>query len=370
MIWLWIVLAVVVGLPLAVLLMHTAFWLYLRWHFSGHVMRIFQEKPLFIIPRGQPIPDAEEVRFRTEDGLDLCGCYLRTTASQRLGVILFGLEFGSNRWACAPYCERLRERGFDIFTFESRGQGSSPVQPGYDPLQWVTNHDVKDVQAALKYLKGRPDVDPRGVGFFGVSKGGSAGLIAAAYDPFVRCFVTDGIYATFPVVVPYMRKWVSLYSKQYWLQDAVPMWYYEFVGRTCIRRLARSLGCKYLDLEKVMAKLSPRPLLMIHGGGDTYIKPEMARSVFNRAREPKEFWLVENAKHNQAIQLAGAEYHRRVCEFFEKHLASAHEETAAQAAMTPPAMNVEPERSAMNGDDSARQDARRPLMVASQRPSY
>ena len=29
--------------------------------------------------------------------------------------------------------------------------------------------------------------DPRGVGLFGISKGGSAGLIAAAKDDYVRC---------------------------------------------------------------------------------------------------------------------------------------------------------------------------------------
>ena len=61
---------------------------------------------------------------------------------------------------------------------------------------------------------------------------------------------------------------------------------------------------------------------MIHGGGDTYIKPEMARPCSNVPRSPKEFWLVEGAKHNQALQVAGTEYHRRVLDFFVKHLAA------------------------------------------------
>jgi fermentation-respiration switch protein FrsA (DUF1100 family) len=60
---------------------------------------------------------------------------------------------------------------------------------------------------------------------------------------------------------------------------------------------------------------------MIHGALDTYIKPEMARALFEEAREPKEFWLVAEAKHNQALQVAGDEYRRRILEFFEKHLA-------------------------------------------------
>src|SRR5262249_38083647 len=149
----------------------------------------------FVIPRGEPIAGAEDVRFPTTDGLSLCGCYLRARAQTRRGVILFGLEFGSNRWACVPYCEFLLDGGFDVFAFESRGQGDSQVQPGYKPLQWVTKYEVCDVQAALAYLKSRDDADPRGIGFFGISKGGSAGLIAGSREPFLRCFVTDGIFA-------------------------------------------------------------------------------------------------------------------------------------------------------------------------------
>lgn len=300
-------------------------YLYLRWFYGEHLVRIFQEKPLFVIPRGKPVEGAEDVRFLTSDNLELSGCYLRTTADSRAGVILFGPEFGSNRWSCHPYCEQLLAAGFDVFAFEPRSQGESDSQPGYESLQWVTHYDVQDVQAALAYLKRRADADPRGVGFFGISKGGSAGLIAAAADPCVRCFVTDGIYATYPTMVPYMRKWITIYSNQLpqrFLQQMLPSWYYEWVARRCIGRLQRRRGCRYLDLEKVIHRLAPRPLLMIHGGSDTYIKPDMAQELFARARQPKQFWLVQGAKHNQAIQIATAEYHRRICEFFETHLAA------------------------------------------------
>src|SRR5262245_10887859 len=101
----------------------TALYLYLRIRYLDYLVRIFQEKPLFIIPRGQPIPDAEDVDFRNADGQTLRGCYLRSHVTPRQGVILFGLEFGSNRWACGSYCAFLHAQGFDIFTFECRSQG-------------------------------------------------------------------------------------------------------------------------------------------------------------------------------------------------------------------------------------------------------
>jgi pimeloyl-ACP methyl ester carboxylesterase len=320
-IWLWIGVGILVGLPVLVTLFGVGLYFYLRWRYLHHVDRIFQEKPLFVIPRGQPIEGAEDVRFPTSDGLYLAGCYLRARAPRK-GVILFGLEFGSNRWSCGPYCEHLVAAGFDVFAFECRSQGDSDVQPGYKPLHWVTDHEVADTRAALGYLKGRPDADPGGVGFFAISKGAGAGLQALAEDSYVRCFVTDGMYAAYTTMVPYMRKWISIYSTHYLVQRLLPLWYYGLFSYPALRRIARARNCRFVHLEKVLGRVSPRPLLMIHGGADTYIKPDMAQKLQDRARPPKELWLVEGAKHNQALQVAGEEYRRRVLDFFKTHLAA------------------------------------------------
>jgi pimeloyl-ACP methyl ester carboxylesterase len=319
-IWLWIGLAAALTIILLAGLFLLLLYIYLVHRFLDYLVRIFQEKPLFIVPRGQPVEAAEEVRFPSSDGLTLHGCYLRTTAPRRQGVILFGIEFGSNCWSCVPYCEHLLVNGFDVFAFEPRNQGDSDWKSGYEPLQWVTNFEVRDYQAALAYLNQRPDADPAGVGFFGISKGGGAGLLAASRDPSVRCFVTDGIFATFATMIPYMRKWVKIYSDRYWLQVLMPTWFYRIVGRTGLRRTARERGCRFPYLERAIARLAPRPLLMIHGSADTYIKPDMAHALFEKAGSPKAFWLVEGAKHNQALQVAGDDYRQRVLDFFQTHL--------------------------------------------------
>ena len=139
----------------------------------GYLLRIFQEKPLFIVPRGEKPEDADDVSVVADDGLTLRACYLKTTAAERKGVILFGLEFGSNRWSCRQYCEKLIEGGYDVFAVEFRNQGDSDKDSNYEPLQWVTDRDVADLRAAIKYLLSRPDADPKGIGIFGISKGGS-----------------------------------------------------------------------------------------------------------------------------------------------------------------------------------------------------
>jgi dipeptidyl aminopeptidase/acylaminoacyl peptidase len=316
----WIGLALLCSMPVIVALSMAALYVYLCVRYLHILVRIFQEKPLFIVPRGQPLPDAEEVRFPTSDGLMLSGCYLRA-AQPRRGVILFGLEFGSNYWSCRSYCEHLVASGFDVFAFESRNQGSSDVMPGYEPLQWVTTYEVADAKAALAYLKNRPDADPRGIGFFGISKGAGAGLIAASRDPYVRCCVTDGVFGTYTTLVPYMKQWFRIYNNHYTAQGLIPMWFYGLIGLKGIRRIERERRCRFPHLERCLPRLAPRPLLMIHGQDDTYIKADMTSRLFEFAGQPKELWMVEKAKHNQSLQVAGDEYRRRVLNFFEMHLA-------------------------------------------------
>ncbi len=158
------------------------------------------------------------------------------------------------------------------------------------------------------------------MGFFGISKGANAGLLAAAADPYIRCFVTDGAFATYTTMVPYEKKWLVIYCRSNLLAGALPRWYYRYAARRGLRDIETQRCCRFVHLEPAIPRLAPRPLLMIHGGGDTYIKPEMARELFRHAAGPKEFWLVPKAKHNQAFQLATDEYKQRVLEFFQKHL--------------------------------------------------
>lgn len=318
--WFWIGVAVLLVPPVAWGLGMAALYLYVRWKYVGFLVRIFQEKPLFIIPRGQPTDTAEPVTIPTAHGLTLRGCYLKTPIARK-GVILFGLEFGSDRWACRQYCDRLIAAGYDVFAYEPRNQGDSDKDPNYEPLQWVTDRDVSDMRAAVKYLLTRPDADPNGIGVFGISKGGSTGFVLAATEPAIRCLATDGAYATYTTLVPYMQRWIKIYSDRLKLQRVLPRWFYGLIGTVGVKKVARNRGVTYPSIEKA-AKMLRCPLLMIHGEGDTYIKPEMAQALFGRARGVKDLWIVPKAKHNQALQIAEEEYTRRVAAFFDTHLAA------------------------------------------------
>lgn len=334
--WFWIVASATGGFAAFYTLVFVVAQVYYRTKYLNQIVRIFEEKPLFIIPKGKPSPAAEDVVFPTEkNGLTLRGCYLNARLPRK-GVILFGLEFGSNRWAAAQYCSALLDAGYDVFAYEPRNQGESDKDPTYDPLQWVTDRDCADARAAVAYLKGRPDAPSEGIGLLGISKGGSTGVVLASEDPWVRCVVTDGAYAVATTMVPYMRRWVHIYVKRMKaIRNAVvPNFFYRLLGQAAIRESERRRGVRFVNVEGAIRRYR-RPLLMIHGGADAYIKPEMARKLCDHAgSRDKELWLIPGAKHNQGLHTAGEEYHRRIVEFFDKHLGA--KDPASAVHMPPP----------------------------------
>jgi len=294
------------------------YWI-VRRQFLWQLVRIFQEKPLFVIPRGEPDAAAEDLSIPTVGRAVMKGAYFKTPATARTGVIVFGIEYGSDRWSCRPYCEALSLAGYDIFTYEPRGQGTSDPIPGYEPLQWLAECEIADAETALAYVTARPDADPRGVGWFGVSKGANAGLAMAAMGKPVRAVATDGAFGLITTMTPYMRHWVRIYNKNFLVHGLLPTWFYAALARAGLGMVERERKVRFFRPEKIAGQMD-RPLLMIHGEADSYIKPEMGRAVFNRARGPKEFWVVPKARHNQALATAGAEYADKVTAFFDQHM--------------------------------------------------
>lgn len=58
------------------------------------------------------------------------------------------------------------------------------------------------------------------------------------------------------------------------------------------------------------------PLLFIHGDRDSIVPLELGRALFRAAREPKAFWTVPGADHNDLVEAAGPRYRERLREFY------------------------------------------------------
>ena len=292
------------------------FFLYVAIRYTPIVARIFEEKPLFLPLRVKPLEDTEEVRFKTRDGLELAGTYLPRRVPKRLGVIVFCHEYLSDRWSVLPYADHLRDEGFDLFTFDFRNHGQSEKDPVYRPLQWVTEHESADLRAALRCLRSRPDFDPAGFGLLGISRGGGTALVVAGKDPSVWGVVTDGAFPTKGTMLAYITRWSEIYVTLESVWKRMPKVVYEFLAWSARKRSQLRLHCRFPNVEKATSRISPRPLLMIHGEKDAYIGPAIAQTLFEEADEPKQLWIVPKAKHNRSRETQPEAYRERLNQFF------------------------------------------------------
>jgi uncharacterized protein len=307
------------------------------WKYTPIIGRIFEEKPLFLPLRVTPVEGGDDVRFRTADGLELVGTYLNARTQRRSGVIVFCHEYLSNRWSALLYADHLRDQGFDLFSFDFRNHGESQVDPAYSPLQWVTDHELADLEAALAYLRTRPDADPAGAGLFGVSRGGGTALCVAGRNPGVWGVITDGAFPTRGTMLPYILRWAEVYVGSGYLWRSAPVALFEFLGWVALLRTQTKLGLRYANVERGVAQLSPRPWLSIHGGRDTYIGVGIAQRLFERAGEPKELWVVEGAKHNRCREKDPAHYSERITSFMQSHAPRSRQGGESRTKALPPA---------------------------------
>jgi pimeloyl-ACP methyl ester carboxylesterase len=335
----WTLLAIAGG---AVAFLVTAIWTVV--YFAPIVTQNLQRPPLFQPPRLGPVPGGEEMGFTTEDGLELIGSYFKAPGP-RAGVVVFCPEFLSDRWSFLPYSQPLLEAGYDIFTFDFRNHGESQAEPDYEPLPWISDREAIDLRAALAKILARPDADPAGVAFFGVSRGGSTALCVAADEPRVWAVITDGAFPTRGTLRAYMYRWAEVYLPWKWTARYLPMWVVDIVWFFSHHQSQNRLNRRFLDVEGAVARLRPRPWLMIHGERDNYIAPAIALELFERAGEHKESWIVPGARHNRCREVAPELYVRRVLDFLARHGPRSLPTTDVEAGSVVPGLLPEPQPS-------------------------
>ncbi len=69
------------------------------------------------------------------------------------------------------------------------------------------------------------------------------------------------------------------------------------------------------DSESKIANIRA-PLLFFHGDRDEIIPLRLGRALFNAAPQPKSFWEVRGAGHNDLVETAGPSYREKLTEFY------------------------------------------------------
>ncbi len=92
------------------------------------------------------------------------------------------------------------------------------------------------------------------------------------------------------------------------------------IAGTVIPYLGPILVRSYDSRSKIRWILAPK--LFIHGNRDEIIPLRFGQELFRAAQEPKTFWIVDGAGHNDIAGKTGPRYRERLAVFYESVLAS------------------------------------------------
>ncbi len=177
---------------------------------------------------------------------------------------------------------RFCRAGFVAMIFNFRGCG--PSQGNIDMVGWA-----HDLAAAVDFLDMLPEVDKTKICLLGSSGGAAVSVYVAASDPRISALATFACPAEFnfisrgttpeemigrfreigiikdPDFPPSLEKWIQ--------------------GFQAVRPL------EYID------KISPRPLLLVHGDGDEVVPVDHAERLYAKAGQPREKLIIPGAGH-------------------------------------------------------------------------
>jgi dienelactone hydrolase len=253
---------------------------------------VFTHAARAYVPTPQLGSAYEDVAFTTTDGLRLEGWYV--PSRNGAAVIVFPGRKGPQ----AP-ARMLAQHGYGVLLFDRRGEGESEGDP--NSLGWA---GTRDVQAAIAYLRSRPDVDPERIGGLGLSVGGEMMLETAAVTDGLQAVVSEG------AGIRSVREAVDLTGSERLL--AAPVFALTTVATTLFASDLPPAGLTELSGEIT------EPVLFIYatpGQGGESLTP----TYYEAAAGPKELWAADGG-HTGALEAEPEEYERRVVAFFDRSL--------------------------------------------------
>jgi uncharacterized protein len=271
----------------------------------------------------------EEIVSIASAGLRLHGA-IGTPADLRPGqrraafLALHGFGGNSDSAGVLAPTRVLREFGYVTLRFDMRGCGQSEGEFG----RVICLEQVEDLGNALTFLAGHPAVDPDRIGVIGSSFGGAVAVYAGGTNPRIAAVISNGgwghgerkfrgqhptpqAWAKFTAMLAEGRAHRARTGQSLMVprDDIVPI--AKHVRERLDRQNVEMLAVNSVEMfpaetaqsmfdfraEEVVAKIAPRPLLLIHSASDSVTPTEQSIELFRHAGQPAELHLFSGVDH-------------------------------------------------------------------------
>jgi len=261
----------------------------------GCTQLFFQPSRLLVISPEQLGLDYADIYFHSADGTKLHGWFFPAKTQPVKGTFI---QFHGNAQNISTHFRSLVwviEYGYHLFTFDYRGFGRSEGQVSLAGT-------LDDVLAAIAQARRLASSEAgKKLILYGQSLGGAlvlytAGTMNDRRD--IAVVIADSAFGSYQSLAK-----EKLASQ--WLSFLVQPLTYVLVSD------------RYAP-QRVLAEISPVPLLVIHGDGDEIVPIHHGQSIYDRAMAPKWFWKLEGVGHIQAMSPRYSQYRKDLLNFLDE----------------------------------------------------
>ena len=218
----------------------------------------------------------EDIYFQSEDGVKLHGWFV--PAEKPVATLLWFHGNAGNLSHRLDNIKKLLPLGLNVFIFDYRGYGRSEGEPG-EPGIYL------DSRAAYSTLVATKKIDPKTLFLFGRSLGGVCAAEVAVDHPAAGLILES-----------------TFTSAKDMAKNLFPFLPIGSVIRSELNTIEKVPGIKI-------------PKLFLHGTRDEIVPYMLGKKLYAAAADPKEFYDIEGAGHNDTYIVGGQPYFQRLGQF-------------------------------------------------------
>ncbi|WP_281648460.1 alpha/beta fold hydrolase [Parendozoicomonas sp. Alg238-R29] len=275
------------------------------WHFSGQLLYpddypCNAEHYIFCESPAQIGLEYEEIALEAEDGVRLSGWFIPGRLDNAGVVLVHGR--GATRHAGLRDAIALSEQGYPMVLIDLRNSGES--ERSFNSMGF---HEAKDVHSAVAFMKEK-GIDK--IGVVGYSMGASTSILAMSENPDIDAGWFDSGFQDLDTIIQergrrdYGLPAVEQFSR-------LVRWFYEKRG---------GLDTETRTPLNVIASISPRPVMIVHGTADIIVTVNHGRTLYDTAAEPKFYWEIPEGRHTRSYQADQEKSTRLISDFFSQGL--------------------------------------------------